>query len=414
MVAADLTIYDRMNDPLAAVKMLGEAIRSSGMFGVAGEKQGQVLAWECLARRQPPLTLAETYHVIHGRLSMKADKMLANFNDAGGKHKIVSRTAELATVELTYNGDTQSFSLSWKEAQEEPFVYNGKESEVVAQLAGDRSRLKIKDKYATPRARTQMLWARVISDGVRAMMPSANGGRYTPEEIDDDDLPAANRSQVVTTEVVDENTVEGQVVEEIAAADEPSTEVATEETNETSSDGFATAVQSAHLNKLYADLQLTTAQIENALKKRGAAANRSLKYEAAVELINTLQKALANKQLTAPQVEQAAAEVAGVSRQNPDNAPTNPGGPATPEQIEQAKALLKELNQTHPPTFNRWKAHMDAAGMKIADLSAGECAQLLGDLGTKNLAAFFDLSLQGWKPKQPAEPAEAAEGNAKN
>ncbi len=132
-----------------------------------------------------------------------------------------------------------------------------------------------------------------------------------------------------------------------------------------------------------------------------------MKFEAATELIDTLEKALANKQLTAPQVEQAATAVVGESRQNPENVTTNPGGPATPEQVDQAKALLKELAQTSPAQFNRWKAHMDSQGMKVADLSAGEAAVLLGDLAMKNIAAFFDLSLQGWKPK-------ATEGDAKN
>lgn len=415
MVAtADLTIYERITDPMAAAKFMGEAIAKSGMFGVAGEKQGVILALECMARRQPILTLTETYHVIHGRLSMKADKMLANFDEAGGKHKIISRTPEVATVELTCNGDTQQFSLSWDEAKEEPFVYSGKESEVVTQLAGDRAKLKIKDKYATPRARMQMLWARVISDGVRAMMPSANSGRYTPEEIDDDTLPGA-RSQVAGTqvesaEVVDEGTVEGQIVEEQVdeAATEPAADAPFVETTAPESstkDKFSTAEQSARLNDLYIALALSPEQIHKALKKRNAAANRSLMFDAANELIATLENALANKQLTAGQAESAAKEVVGESRKDPNNLSINPAGPATKEQCDEAKALLKELAQTTPAQFNRWKAHMDSKGVKLADLSAADAAVLLGDLHTKNMSAFFDLSLQKYQP---------AEGDAKN
>lgn len=396
----ELTIYERIADPVQAVKFFGQAISKSGMFGVTGDKQGEVLAWECLVRRQAPLTLAETYHVIHGRLSMKADKMLANFNDAGGKHKIIDRNPDLAAVQLTMDGDTRTFSMSWVDAQSEPFIYNGKESDVVKLLLGndsDRAKLKIKDKYSTPRARMQMLWARVISDGVRAIFPSANSGRYTPEEIDDDDLPpvsAANRSQVVESEVVTEdeaNKTTGEIVEETT---EP----------QTSPDGFATGSQSAQLNDLYAALALSADQIEKALKKRGAANNRGLKFEAAAELLDTLTAALAKKQLTAAEVETAAAEVAGESRQNPNNVTNHPSGPATPEQIDQAKALLKELNQVSPAQFNRWKAHMDSKQLKIADLSASECSVLLGDLQSKTLAAFFDLSLQGWKPKGETAP----------
>jgi len=408
MVATELSVYDRIADPMAAAKFMGAAISKSGMFGVAGEKQGEVLALECLVRRQPPLMLAETYHVIHGRLSMKADKMLANFNERGGKHKVVSRTSELAIVEMSCDGcEPQTFSLSWEQAQEEPFIYSGKESDVVAKLvAGERDKLKIKDKYATPRARMQMLWARVISDGVRTMMPAANCGRYTPEEIDDDNLPAPGQTQLVATETIDENTAEGQVVEDVAPeAEAPfeATEAPVESpAPEGSDDGFATAEQSKLLNNLYSQLALTPDQIAKALQKRGASANRSLKFEAAEELIRTLTNALANKQLPAQQVEQATEEVAGELQRDTNQ----PVGPATPEQVEQAKSLLKELAQTAPAQFNRYVAHMKANGLKAADLSYVDCQALINDLLTKNLAAFFDLSLQKWQP--------AAEGDSKN
>jgi hypothetical protein len=45
--------------------------------------------------------------------------------------------------------------------------------------------VRIKDNYATPRARMQMLWARTVSDGVRSICPGATRRRYTPTEIAD-------------------------------------------------------------------------------------------------------------------------------------------------------------------------------------------------------------------------------------
>ena len=42
-----------------------------------------------------------------------------------------------------------------------------------------------KDNWATPRSRMQMLWARVVSDGVRTMAPEICSGIYTPEETAD-------------------------------------------------------------------------------------------------------------------------------------------------------------------------------------------------------------------------------------
>ena len=103
---------------------------------------------------------------------MRADAMLGRFNAAGGKHKLISRTSELAEVELTKDGETQRFALSWVDAQKEPFT-RGKDG-------------GIKDNYATPLKRKQMLWARVVSDGVRAMDPGIVCGADTPEELDDE------------------------------------------------------------------------------------------------------------------------------------------------------------------------------------------------------------------------------------
>jgi hypothetical protein len=43
----------------------------------------------------------------------------------------------------------------------------------------------LKSKYATPRSRKTMLWARVISEGIKAIAPEVNFGQYTTEELED-------------------------------------------------------------------------------------------------------------------------------------------------------------------------------------------------------------------------------------
>lgn len=422
-----LTMYERIADPMASAKLFGEAISGSGMFGEVKPKQGMILALECMARRIPPLMLAETYHLIGNKLSMRSEKMLANFNEAGGKHRIISRTGDLASIELTYEGQKNVFSLSWEEAKQEPFVYEEKEGTAATILSGNdekrKAALKIKKKYATPRARMQMLWARVISDGVNAVMPAARQGCYTPEEVSDylegnGSTAGQNVSQgeVVDAEyevvtpvnddsaeeqptLVDDSAGEGA---EDAAAVAQSAAGRQAEIDAAKAEEFATGEQSKRLNDLYSALELTAEQIEKALKKRGAANNRGLKFDVAAEFIVTLEKALAAKQLT------AAAEVVGESRQNPNNVTNNPGGPATPEQVAEAQKLLVEMNQMQPGAVNRFKAHLESCGLKkMADLSAGEAATLLGDLHSKKLVAFFELSLKGWKPKGgAAAPAE--------
>jgi hypothetical protein len=196
-MTTDIIVYDRMEDPGEFVKQMGLAILHSEMFGCTNASQGAVLALECMARRVPPMTLAERYHIIHGRLSMRADAMLSDFRTkCGGSHRIVERTADAAEIELTAAGQSHRFRLTWEDAKGEPFVYVGKESIVLEKIQQGRWKdLMVKAKYATPRARSQMLWARVVSDGVRAMAPEVVAGYYCPEEIDDLPEPAARAPQ---------------------------------------------------------------------------------------------------------------------------------------------------------------------------------------------------------------------------
>jgi hypothetical protein len=187
MTTSELIVYDQVGDPNEFIKTLGLAILHSEMFGCNNASQGAVLALECMARRVPPMTLAERYHIIHGRLSMRADAMLADFRTkCGGSHRVIERTPNVAHIELTVGKESRSFSLTWEDARHEPFAYVGKEASIIDKIQrGLWKELMMKPKYATPRSRCQMLWARVVSDGVRAMAPEVVAGYYTPEEIDD-------------------------------------------------------------------------------------------------------------------------------------------------------------------------------------------------------------------------------------
>lgn len=103
---------------------------------------------------------------------MKADAMLAQFHKLGGKSIINVRTPEEASVTLKYEGVENGFKFTFEEAKKEKFPYK-------------KDGITLKDNWSTPRMRMQMLWARVVSDGIRAICPQVNYGRYTPEEIQD-------------------------------------------------------------------------------------------------------------------------------------------------------------------------------------------------------------------------------------
>lgn len=176
------------NLPVATMSDLVEAgtiIGQSGMLGARNPAEGFVIAATCHQKKISLLDFAETYHVINGKPAMRADAMLARFVELGGEFVVVERTAERAEIRVNFKKACAEFSLSWDEAQDEPFVRDKNGG--------------LKDNYATARSRMQMLWARVVSDAVRTVCPLANRGSYTPEEVSDfSDVVDVAASQVST------------------------------------------------------------------------------------------------------------------------------------------------------------------------------------------------------------------------
>lgn len=169
--AGTLDMYQKIQDPLQAIEKLGEMIAFSGLFGCSKREQGQVLAMQCLTEGKPPLELAKTYHMIDGKLSMKADAMLAKFQMSGGRAVWKERTGEKVVAEFTHRGQTITIGHTLKEHSESGVALG--------------SNGKLKDNWRKfPR---QMLTARCISEGVRLLAPEIVFGIYTPEEVSDFD-----------------------------------------------------------------------------------------------------------------------------------------------------------------------------------------------------------------------------------
>lgn len=364
-MSTELAIYDRIQNPIDAVKQFGLAIHQSGMFGTAAPQQGEVLAMECLARRMPPLMLAERYHIIQGKLSMKADATLAAFLEAGGKHQLIERSPQRAAIKLTVGDQSQEFSLTWDEAKEEPFVYEGREKETLKKLGNGRNGLEVKAKYQTPRSRMQMLWARVVSDGVRTMLPTVNCGVYSPEEVEDFDGESAKNSAkktepapaAETTDVVD---VPFDEVSESAPTQEPAAQSA--------NSASCTAEQSARLKQLWGLLEVSVEDRARQLAKRGCKVARSLTAEQASGLIHKLESLYFARQADE--------------------------GLCPPELANQVKVRLQEIEQQQPGTIKKVTAKVNAAGYaKLIELRQGDVRKLLEALTGSDIEAFFGVSL---------------------
>jgi hypothetical protein len=173
-----------MND----IVLIGDLLSKTKIMGEINPAEGFIIAAICYQHDIAYDDFAETYNVMHGRLSKKADAILADLKALGGSYQIIERTAAMAKAVFSYNGQSRESTVKFEDLKSEPFIYNGKESDVAKLInAGQFNKLIIKSKYSTDRSRMQMLWARCISDGVRVICPAACKGIYTPEETSDFD-----------------------------------------------------------------------------------------------------------------------------------------------------------------------------------------------------------------------------------
>lgn len=161
---------------MQALEQFGQYIYQSNMFGARNPAEGFVIGITCQQEGMTLMQFKERYHIIQGQIAMKSEAMLANLLELGGEYEIVERSPERAAVKVTFKKATMTSELKWEDAQKEDYT-KGRNGQ-------------LKDNWSTPRRRMQMMWARAVSDGVRAVCPLATRGHYTPEEaIDFDDQP---------------------------------------------------------------------------------------------------------------------------------------------------------------------------------------------------------------------------------
>lgn len=140
------------------------AFVKSGLLGVRTVDQALVLMLVAQAEGRHPGSVASDYHIIQGRASLKSDAMMARFQQAGGKVEWHDHTDQKVSATFSHP-QGGSLRIDWDMAR--------------AKAAG----LGSKDNWRQyPR---QMLRARVISEGVRAVFPAVLNGMYTPEEVRD-------------------------------------------------------------------------------------------------------------------------------------------------------------------------------------------------------------------------------------
>ena len=150
--------------PLQDITQMAEVAASSKMFGFKNPQEAMAIMLLCQAENLHPAVAMRDFHMIQGRPALKADAMLARFQQAGGSVNWKDYTDEKVTGVFSHPSGG-SLEVSWSLAQ--------------AKSIG----IANKDNWRNyPRA---MLRARCVSEGIRSVYPGCVVGVYTPEEIQD-------------------------------------------------------------------------------------------------------------------------------------------------------------------------------------------------------------------------------------
>jgi len=230
------------------MEQMAQAIAKSGLFGM--KDTNSVLALMAVAQAEGlhPATAARDFHIIQGRPALKADAMLARFQNAGGKVTWRDYADDKVTGVFSHpNGGELAVTWTIEQANKIGLVKPGSGWQ----------------KF--PRA---MLRSRCISEGIRSVFPGSVTGFYSPDEVENFEttpvkpqvLKEMGNIQVVAPEVTVKAGTEAITIENIKSdlgipllipgTDEP---YAVYLNRDDWIDGFAELHAKLHESKKYSD-----------------------------------------------------------------------------------------------------------------------------------------------------------------
>lgn len=147
------------------MQRMSKAVVESGLFGVKTVAQALSLMMISQAEGRHPALCALEYHIVKGRPTLSADAMLARFQRNGGSVRWLKYTDTEVVGEFTHP-QGGSLTIDWTMER----------AKTIGLVKADSGWAKY------PR---NMLRARCVSEGIRAVYPSICTGVYTPEEVKD-------------------------------------------------------------------------------------------------------------------------------------------------------------------------------------------------------------------------------------
>ena len=208
-VSPDTEFYSQACTSLDSVKQLGDWIAHSGMFGATKPEQGYVLALECIASKQTPLSWKKSNHLINGNITMKSESMLAGLMDAGWDVDWIQFDAIAAIADFAKGTKKVRVAFTSDDAKQAGLI-------------------PAKPGSGWAKFPAEMLRARLISKATRMLDPRITQGRYSPEEIADISNTAPAPAQAAptrqTVNVTPESTF--SLVEKLEQILEPHSDIA--------------------------------------------------------------------------------------------------------------------------------------------------------------------------------------------
>ena len=172
--------------PINEIREMAEVAAKSKMFGFKSPDEAMAIMLLCQAENLHPAIAMRDFHVIQGRPALKADAMLARFQQAGGTVKWEEYTDERVSGSFSHpNGGSVTVTWTFEMAKK------------IGLTAKDNWR-----NYARA-----MLRARCVSEGVRTVYPGCVVGVYTPEEVETFKTPSPTVKDMGEAEVVFEEPV---------------------------------------------------------------------------------------------------------------------------------------------------------------------------------------------------------------
>lgn len=256
--SAILSLAEKSGNPMQFLAEMGKHLAFSGMLGLKKPEQGSTLLLICMTENKTPLSVIQEYHLMDdGKMTKKADWVIARFREIGGKYKIIAdgEDEQIATYEFTFAGNTMPVSYSIEDAKKEGLL-----------KAGSRW-------MKNP---ASMLRARVITKGVRMIAPEVMAGFLCEEELDDAAItPAASSCKPKTSRAATTVTAAPAASDPVINATvEPDSDQANEaapfdatDTGDSASD-ITTVL--AEIELTLGEIGMTKADLETGMKKKNS------------------------------------------------------------------------------------------------------------------------------------------------